>query len=139
MGSIWTVQPDTRRLDLVYVDPDGNSHPFWVKVKRRLTVGETRRMQTAGFGGMRQAAGTTDAEVSVDWQSMSFARADVYVTDWSLEDDKQTKLPVKRETIEALHPDVFKLIEDAITKHVEEMAAEKNSGAGGTRPSAISA
>ena len=69
----------------------------------------------------------------------AFARAEIYITDWSLTDDKSVKLRVCREVIETFHPELFKVIEDGITRHVEAMAAAKKARAGAGRPSAMSA
>ena len=145
MGSVWSVKPETERLELEWTDDVGDVHPFWLEVKKRLNVGEDRKMTTSGFKSM--SAGAADdkdkaprsAEINMDWQAQAFARAEIYITDWSLTDDKSVKLRVCREVIETFHPELFKVIEDGITRHVEAMAAAKKARAGAGRPSAMSA
>lgn len=131
MPSIWTVKPDDVKVELSFIDHEGNTNAFWVKLKKRLTVGEERRILTAGWGGMR-TSNVVGPEIQVDWQTQSFARAEVYVTDWSLSDLDGKKLPHTREGIESLHPDVFQLIEGAITTHVESTKQEKKANSGET-------
>ena len=149
MASKWTVRPDTRKLELEWTDEDGNVEPFWIDVKKHLTVGEEKRSMTAGFRSMstskkaqtgakdEDAAGST--EIQVDWQAQSFARTETYLTDWSLLDEKNVKLKLCREVIESLHPGVFKVIEDGITAHVEAMEQEKKRKGSGNGPQALSA
>lgn len=149
MGSIWTVQPQDVRLDLVYIDKQGGTHPLWIRVKRQLNVGESRRVMTAGWKGMsspppRNPGDTAPQEgprIDIDWQATSFARAETWLTDWSLEDDSvpAKKLPITREVIEALHADVFDIIENAITAHITKAGEEKKVTAGSEAPVATSA
>ena len=138
--SKWIVNPEEVKLDGL----SWNGHDFWIKVKRRLTVGEARRVATAGWRGVssRQAkAGeaTAPAEISIDWQAQSFSRTMAYLRDWSLADDNDKKLPVNEDVVGALDPDMYDVIEQAITKHVEAMDAEKNAQSGGRAPQAMSA
>lgn len=142
-NSIWTVKPQDTTVDCEWVAADGATHKFWIKLKKRLTVGEDRRIQTAGwkgvanFGGGKNAKGEdTSPEINIDWQKQSLARTEVYLNDWSLEDDDHVKLPLTRDTIEALDPDLFKVIEAAITTHVEAVAQEKKATTGAEKPSA---
>ena len=139
MASIWTVAPETTRLDLVYVDGAGERHPLWVRVKRQLTVGESRRIMTAGWGGMSTGRAGGGNEIAIDWRTQGFARAEVYLTDWSLADHTGARLPVTREMIEELHPAVFALIEEALTAHVAAAGEEKKATAGDDAPAATSA
>lgn len=136
-ASIWTVRPEERTLELSWTAPDGEVHKFWIKVKKQLTVGEQRRVQTAGWRGVQNFAGGRDAqggevspEISIDWRTQTFARTEAYLTDWSLEDEQHNRLPVVREVFEALHPDLYTVIENAITAHVQEVAQEKKPATG---------
>lgn len=136
--SIWTVRPEqTEPIDLVYVSPRGERVPFWIRLKKRLTIGEARKITTAGWRGVRNV-GAEGSEVQIDWQSQSFARAETWVTDWSLEDDDRKRLPITRAVIESLEGDVFQLIENAITAHIEAVEEEKKLPSGMTSPSATS-
>ena len=140
MPSIWTVKPDDIKIELVW-ESGGETMPFWIKIKKLLTVGEDRRVRTAGFKGVSGAVrvpGDTaplQTETRIDWRTMAFVRAETYLTDWSLTDDKDKRLKVNIETIESLHPDVFDLIENAISAHVEAVAQEKKATNGTTPPS----
>lgn len=144
MGSIWCVKPEDKTIpDLKFTDEDGVEHTFWIKVKKRLNVGEKRHVETAGFGGFKQGkpepGKAQETEITVNWQSQSFARTAAYLLDWSLTDDKQNKLPCTREVIESLHPDVFAVMETAINEHIQKMTDEKKVTAGSSAPSAMSA
>lgn len=143
MGSVWCVAPEDIKIDLDYVVGE-DRFPFWIKIKRQLTIGEDRRVMTSGWRGM--APTSTDArgqaqrqEISINFHAQSFARTEAYLIDWSLTDDKDKKLALTREVIETLHPDVYGLIETAITAHVEAMASEKKVTVGSATPSAMSA
>jgi hypothetical protein len=140
--SVWCVQPEDFPINLTYVDATGKAHPFWIKDKKLLNVGEDRRVATAGWGGVRPGARGTDddpgTEVKINWQTQSFARTEIYLTDWSLETDEKKKLPLTRETIESLHPPVFALIEEAINEHVKALAEEKKRSSGESAPSTTS-
>ena len=132
MANKWTVTPETARLDLK--DPiDGEL--FWVSVKKRLTIGETKFVQTAGLKSVSGFQGRTagdDREMSmnIDWKRQSIARTLMYVVDWSLADDKGTKLKVQPDVIESLRPELYEAIENGITEHVEAMEAEKKAQTG---------
>lgn len=145
MGNKWFVKPEVTRLD-----SECDGEPFWIEVKNNLTIGEKRRLETAGFRGM---SGMVDAkqirpgdaprspEIGIDWRAMSFARTETWLTDWSLADDHDNKIPLtnKREVLEALRPEVYEAIENAISKHVDAQAEAKKPKAGSLSPSAISA
>lgn len=148
MGSVWSVKTDTRKIDLVFTDPDGVEHAFWIHVKRYLTIGEARRSQVAGFGAVRteqrkdeRGRPLTDqaSEIQVNWTSQSFARTEVYLADWSLEDDQGKRMKLGRDVIESLSAEVYALIENAITAHIVEMEDEKKARAGSSKPLTMSA
>lgn len=127
MSSIWTVSPETNRIDLEY-----GGHKFWIEVKRDLTIGEQRRVETAGWQGYKSGAGADakSEEVAVDWSMQSLARTLAYLVDWSLVDDKAVKLPLdppsrKRDTVEALRQEVYAVIEEAISAHIARRSLEK--------------
>lgn len=131
MANKWTVAPDTVRKDLK--DPrDGEQ--FWISIKKLLTIGEDKAVKTAGlksvsgFGAQAQRAAGSDGPdmaMNVDWKRQSIARTEMYLVDWSLADDKGVKLKVQRDVIESLSPEVYEVIENAITEHVEQMEEEK--------------
>lgn len=141
MASIWTVPPETTRVDAEW---QGNT--FWLDVKRQLTEGERRRVTMAGFKGMSgfgqppaRVGDTAPAtSLDIDWVGQSFTRTLTWVVDWSLLDDKGNKLALKRDTLEALHPGVYEAIEAALNAHVEAAEQEKKAPAGGRKLKAIS-
>lgn len=140
MGNPWFVKPEVVTKDLVWRDPEGHDVPFWIKIKKFLTVGEERVVQTAGWKGVTGAGADNEgAEIRIDWKTTSFARAEAYLVDWSLEDDKHNRIPPNSNSLQALHPEVFELIEGAITEHVKVMEAEKKARAGSVASSPTSA
>jgi len=126
----WTVAPDTVRLDLK--DPV-DQEQFWVSVKKYLTVGETKTVQTAGLkslSGMDRSSADREMSMNIDWKRQSLARTLMYVVDWSLADDKGVKLKVTMDVIESLRPELYEVIENGITAHIEAIEAEKKLKAG---------
>lgn len=141
MGNPWTVAPEVITKHLTWLDAEGVERPFWVKIKKFLNVGEDRVVKTAGWKGVTgmQEGGSGEAEIRMDWKSMGFSRAQAYLVDWNLEDDKQNRLPLTIHSLMALHSDVFELIENAITEHVTAMNDEKKAKKDGTAPALTSA
>ena len=143
MGNPWSVEPEDHKIDLVWEHGD-DSRPFWIMVKKRLTIGESRRMlksisrvqsKLSPSGGEPIAP-----EAQFEWTEYSFARAMTFMLDWSLADDKDNKLPLNRQNLESLHPAVFELIDTAIDTHeskMNEVESKKTSG-GGQKPKATS-
>lgn len=133
MANKWTVAPDTVRADLK--DPrDGEA--FWVSIKKRLTIGESKEVQTAGlrsvtgFANQPRPGHDREMAMNVDWKRQSLARTFTYLVDWSLADDKGRKLRIEMDVIESLDPQVYEVIENAITKVVEAAEAEKKAQSG---------
>lgn len=132
MANMWYVSPDTEKLDLHY-----NGTPFWITIKKQLTVGEKRKLETAGFRGMTSPQGASRRDerattIDINWQAISFARAEMYLVDWSLADDRGMRLSLqnKRDALEQLHPEVFEVIENAISKYVEAAEEAKKARTG---------
>ena len=143
MASKWTVTPET-----VKVEGEWNGEAFWLELKKDLTEGERRRVMTAGWKGVsgtasdkpsRVGEAPKSAEITIDWSAQSIVRTLTFLVDWSLADDKGNKLPITRDTVEALYPAMYEAIEGAINKHVEGREQEKKAPAGKLRPKAISA
>ncbi len=137
MANKWTVAPQTVRKDLE--DPrDGEK--FWISIKKLLTVGEDKSVKTAGLRGVSGMGGAAkpgeerEMSMQVDWKRQSFARTESYLVDWSLATSEGVKLKVQRDVIESLDPEVYDVIEAAITKHVEEMDEEKKARTGELKP-----
>ena len=144
MGNIWCVAPETEKLDL-----DFQGNPFWVQVKKQLNMGEKRKIETAGFRGMtgftdnkqQRTDRERDTEISIDWRAQSFARMEMYLTAWSLDDGAGNVLPLtnKRDALEALRPEVYEVIEAGLNAHIERMDAAKKAEPGAATLSATSA
>jgi hypothetical protein len=138
MGSIWTVRArDGVQVDLVWTDEAGEQRPFSIWLKRLLTIGESRKQLTAGWQGLKTKDG--DSEVTINWEAQSFAKVKAWMSDWSLLDDQGKKLHISEAVIAELHPDVYKLIDDAVTAHVERYEQEKKPQSGSEGPSPTSA
>lgn len=143
MANPWSVKPQTDKYDLTFQPTDGDPRPFWITLKRRLTIGEDRAARMAGWRSMNAKAPKPGEEsspdITIDFKTQSFARTLAYLADWSLADDEGRKLALTTEIVESLDPDLFEVIENAITTHVEAMETLKKSRAGGAMPSATSA
>ena len=143
MSSKWTVVPEEVRIDLHVEGPGA----FWIRIKKHLTIGEERYVQTAGWKGVSSTPQASrggepkvsSTEIQIDWKAQSFARTVAYLRAWSLTDDNDKPLPATRDTVEQLRSDVYGAIEESITKHVEAMEEEKKLTSGRLEPKAISA
>lgn len=131
--SVWVTKPEEVKIDLNYV-VDGASYPFFIKVKKFLTVGEQRRVQTSGWRGMRSGRpdedGVATQEINIDWKTQAFARAEAYLLGWSLTGVDDAPLPITRESIESLNADVYALIDTALGEHITKTDEEKKLKAG---------
>lgn len=144
MGNPWSVEPEDHKIELVWEQGD-TSRPFWIMVKKRLTIGEEKRMlksisrvrsQLTPSGGEPVAP-----EAQFDWTEYSFARAMTFLIDWSLADDKDNKMPLNRQSLESLDPDVFEILDNAIDTHEKNIKAveSKKTKVSGRKPSTTSA
>ena len=118
MSNPWVVEPDDKQIDLEWTDPSGEVRPFWIKVKSRLSIGESRRMMK-GISNISQKIApkgqtSVGAEAQFEWTEYSFARMSAYMLDWSLLDENNNKMPTSRETFESLHQDLFELINGTV-------------------------
>lgn len=112
------VVPETVKIDLSGED--------WIEIKKKLTVGETRRMQLAGIK-MTGEAGKVERTLSFDIEALSMAKVVVYLLDWSFEDADGRRVELSREAIEALDEESYQEIADAVDKHAETMEKEKKA------------
>ncbi len=129
MPSPWTVSPEETKIDLTWKDEEIDRE-FWIKVKKRLSIGESRstmksisRVRSI-LPGQGQEAERPEAQF--DWTEYSFARAMTYLLDWSFADDNGNKIPLKRSTIESLHPALFDVIDTAINDHDVSLATNES-------------
>lgn len=125
MGASWFVRPETSRLPL--------SEGQWLLVKRRLTTGEFRahlqRSSRIGTDGIRR----------VDLIEHSVSLVVAYLVDWSLDtpirDLSERDLTA---VLDALDPQRFTEIKDAIDTHETAMTAlreQEKNGTGGEKGS----
>ena len=112
------VTPDEVKINLSGED--------WIKIKKKLNVGETRKMQLGGIK-MTGKAGQTQMEMTVDVEALSMAKVAVYLLDWSFEDAEGRRVELSRESIEALDEESYQEITDAIDKHTGAMEEEKKA------------
>ena len=136
MGSIWTVDPAVRRIDLLY-----RGTAFWIDVKQELSAGEARRIEASGIRSYSQPAGAAaldaagDAlaqqmEINVSLELAMFEKVRTWLAGWSLTDDKGSPLQHQNiDTLRALRDDLFRAIDTAIEKHAREVRdAQKKLG-----------
>lgn len=105
MGASWFVQPDLVRLPL----SDGQ----FLDVKRELTFGEYRRIQTDMMAGPM----VQGEPIKVDPKKVGITRLLAYVVGWSLVDADGRPVPISEGAIEQLQIDRAREITDAITAH----------------------
>lgn len=113
---------------LKFVDPNARERerlPLeggeeWVEIKKVLTNREQRRINTAGFRGLKgKIRGDEDVELGIDWDAMEFERVATYVIGWS------SDVQFNRANLERLESEDFDAIKDAIDKHLEAREAAK--------------
>jgi hypothetical protein len=118
MGKCRFVQPETVRLPL--------SEGDWVEIKKRLNVGEQRRAMAQVVKEIRTTAG--DSRVTPDLEMMGKAELLQYIVDWSLKDANDKPVPFSQAALDALDPDSYKEIEDAVDAHKAVMEAARAEG-----------
>ena len=123
------VKPEEIKIEL----SDGD----WIKIRKRLTVGEERAMMTAGFKRVHHGEGAS-GDIEIDWPTNSLARAVTYLLDWSFKDDEGKSVECNGDAIKALDPEALDEINAAIDKHLEAMEQEKKATSGGRKLKAIS-
>ena len=137
MPNPWSVEPEEHKIELVWEHGE-ESRPFWILVKKCLTVGESRKMMKSisrVSSTLVRAGEPASTEAQFEWTEYSFVRAMTFLLDWSLADDQENKLPLKRDSLESLHPSVFDLIDNAIDQHETQMSEvqSKKTKAGGQK------
>lgn len=129
------LRPDTKTLQI--------SNGDTLVVKRRLTNGENREMYARFY------IANVDGKYKVNPLQTGIAKVVAYLVDWSLVDDAGAKVKIEglsadalTAVLDALDPDDFAEIMEAVNKHEAEMdaerALEKNGQGGGNGSSAIS-
>ena len=97
-----------REYDLPSVDDD-----FRITLRKELSVGERRRAFADAIKGQTP---NDDGTVRTDYDhaKLSFGIVMAYLVDWS------DPMPVSRDAVAALLPEVYQAIEDVVNKHAEE-------------------
>jgi hypothetical protein len=130
MTNPWVVEPEEVKLELNWTDLEGTDRPFWIKAKKRLSIGEQRRMLKSISKVTTPIASTKTSEratpeASFEWTEYSFSRCLAYLIDWSLMNGNDKRMPVSRETLESLHQSLFDIIDNALDEHEKEVTLEK--------------
>lgn len=99
----------------------------FIEVKQELSIGDQRRLEAAGMKRVqrKQPNGLYTTELEVDWETFSLARAEVWLTGWSLTNEQQEPVSLTYSAIKALTPETFAEIEDLISGHILAMDQEK--------------
>ncbi len=130
----WFVKPEVVRV------PIEGGH--WIEVKKRLTAGETRKLNAASVKEIR-----TDGRVTPDFEMMGKAEAIAYLVDWSLRDDQDKPIPIdtdarKIAALDNMSDEGFEVISTAVAAHAngiaEEIAAAKKLTVGALKSEATS-
>ena len=126
----WTVDPTEKiRVDLTY-----RGEPFWVELKKELSMGEQKKVESSALHTMRrnrqQADDEQSADINVNWDLPVFVKVNTYLVDWSLTDDRGNKLPRTLDSLKAMRQPVFKLIEDAVDAHARAVEEESKNQLG---------
>ena len=115
------VQPEVEHIDL----SDGD----WIEIRKRLNVGEIRKMQLGGVK-MKSAVGESEEskqgsgmEIVADLEQFGIAKVAAYLLDWNLVDKNDKTMPYTEEALKNLDESSYKEIEGAINKHTEAQEA----------------
>jgi hypothetical protein len=115
------VRPETTKLPL--------SDNDWVLIKKRLNAGEHRAHLSRMFQNAREMR---DGTLRLDPRDVGLSKAVAYIIDWSLVDDDGEVISVRDKgedvliaALDAIEPETFDEITDAIDAHANAMAQER--------------
>ncbi len=114
---------------------------LWIKVKKQLNAGETRKLAQSAFSRV-SPAGTPEAPTvafELNLESGAFAKMLLYLEDWNLTDASGKTVAIdtpkaKHDAVKALEQDVAQEIERVIDAHAEAIAQEKKRPLGSPTP-----
>ena len=109
-------------VDRVYLD-DGD----WIELKHELNNGESKKLEAAGLKPPQVVNGRVVSPI--DWEVFEIERAIVFLTDWSFRDAADKPVKVSTDALKALNVEDFQAINQAIMKHVAEVATIKKQQA----------
>jgi hypothetical protein len=122
------VKTGTHRLTLA----DGS----WVDVRAQLGIGAQKRLESSLFGGVRGATEMMNAgrevtvkevEMRMDLSGSFMLRLELYIVDWSFCDDDDKRVPVTKDNIAILEPQVAEEITELLNKYLDEREAERKT------------
>ena len=117
MAKSWFVRPETVTVQL----PEGQ----WIEVKKRLTVGESRKVMGSMVAEIR-----ADGRMTPNFEQAGKGEVLAYLVDWSLTDEAGKRVPIdtdakKAAAIDNMSEEYFKILSQAIEAHVAAMDAER--------------
>lgn len=117
MGRCRFVKPETETLSI--------SEGEWIEVKKRLTVGESRKAQALLIKEVRQ-----DGRMTPDLEMVGKAQVLAYLVEWSLKDHEGRRSAIdtdakKAAALDQLDDETFEEISTALEKHIAAMEAER--------------
>ena len=97
----------------------------WIEVKKRLTVGESRKVMGSMVAEIR-----ADGRMTPNFEQAGKGEVLAYLVDWSLTDEAGKRVPIdtdakKAAAIDNMSEEYFKILSQAIEAHVAAMDAER--------------
>lgn len=116
MARLRLVNPEVSRIDL----GDGE----WIEVRRELTAGEQRRAMTRMISSVDMAGRMTP-----NMEQLGKTEVIAYLLDWSLRDANDKPVAVSEAAVDALSPESFKVIADAVESHIQSVESDAKKAA----------
>lgn len=112
------IQPDIIRMDL----PGGG----WVELKNKLSNGESKHLNAKAFSVAVDTNAVNGFVPVIDIGAFGMAKILAWVVDWDLTQNGKV-MPINRDSVFNLDPEVATEIEGVIDAHVEALGREKNA------------
>jgi len=120
------VNPDTHTLNLSGVDR-------WVEVKKELTVGEQKRLESLPITSLKGDQSDADnREVGLNWSAYYLGKLEIYLVDWSLRGRDGKVIPLSKANIHGLKQATAEEITVALDAYLEETARAEGKARGMT-------
>jgi len=87
----------------------------WVDIKRKMSYGDRQKL-IAYYAKLQTKLNSPDVDISLDMEAGSIMLLLLNIKAWSLKDRKGKPLPITKETIAMLDPDVARKLEQEIEK-----------------------
>lgn len=122
------VGADVERLDL-------SGEGRWVEVKREIGIRESKRIESALFGGIRgvqeligrQDLTGADIEMRLDGSQAFLLKLETYLVDWSFRDASDKPVKVNKSSIAALRPETAEEILAKLNEFLEVQERERQT------------